>query len=588
MFGRLWPGPVVRIVMGKRWIIPVVSSGRQDAAHRWGVAPVVAQLLLNRGVRPDEDCETFLSPRLADLHPPDLLPGARKAAGLIAGAVRAGDRIVLYGDYDVDGTSGVAILWHILHACGADVRFYVPHRVEEGYGLNHEAAKHLIDEGTRLIVTIDCGITAVDVAEAVCGSGVGLIVTDHHTPHNGIPRADAIVHPSVGGDYPNPAICGAGVAFKLAWSIARELSGTERVRPELRRLLMELLPLAALGTIADVVALVGENRIIAKHGLEGLAKTQLPGLRALLRSAGLNGDRVDGHDVGFKLAPRLNAAGRMGHARLAVELLTSADPDRAREIALYLEENNRLRQATERRITKQAIAMIEVGNLASDARRAIVLALEGWHGGVIGIVAARLVERYHRPVFVIALKDGVGQGSGRSIRQLDLADALASCGDDLVSHGGHAMAAGLRIDASRVESFAKRFVGLANNRLTGDDLVAKLRLDVEVRLDELTVPVARAIERIGPFGIGNPKPHLVTDWVELVGEPRLVGTGRDHLQATFSQGGVRVRAIGFRMAAVIEDLKEHRRCRVAFEPIINEFQGRQSVEMQMLDLLFPG
>lgn len=573
--------------MAKQWIISPPPADLTAAADRWCVPPIVAHLLINRGLSKDEPAEGFLSPKLRDLHPPEQLPGAAAAAVKIVDAIRANARIVLYGDYDVDGTTGLAILWHTLSRAGADVSFYVPHRVEEGYGVNLDAVRQLVADGARMIITIDCGITAVEAAEEIAAAGAQFIITDHHTAHATIPRADVIVHPTVGGTCPNPNLAGAGVAFKLAWAIGQRLSDSDRVGPEFRDLLVEMLPLAALGTIADVVPLIGENRIIAKHGLQGLANTALPGLRALKESAGLRGDRISGYDVGFKLAPRINAAGRMGHARLAVELLTRAGEDRAREIALYLEEHNRARQATERKITRQAVEMVEREDLAGDARRAIVLASEGWHAGVIGIVAARLVDRYHRPAVMIALADGKGQGSARSIRHFDLSAALAACSEHLLSHGGHAMAAGLRIDGDRVEQFAKAFVKIANNRLTGDDLVEKLRLDAQVALDELTLPTAEAIVGLGPFGVGNPRPKLATDWVELANEPRCVGKRQEHLQASFRRDGVSIRAIGFGMGSRIESLKQHRRCRVAFEPVINEFNGRRTVEMQIMDFQFP-
>ena len=573
--------------MDKKWIIAPRSQDAEQAARRWGVAPVVAQLLLNRGVTADESAQAFLSPQLKDLHPPRALPGATEAASLIVSAIGANLKIVLYGDYDVDGTTGVAILWHMLTLANANVTFYVPHRIEEGYGLNLDATRRLVEDGAGLIVTIDCGITAVEVAESLRGCGVQLIITDHHVPHATIPQADAIVHPTVGGTYPNPSLCGAGVAFKLAWAIAQKLSGADRVSPEFRELLEELLPLAALGTIADVVALTDENRIIAKHGLQRLVRTRLAGLRALIESAGLTTDRISGYDVGFKLAPRINAAGRMGHARLAVELFTRADASRAREIALYLEDHNRSRQATERQIARQAYEMVEQQGLAGDARRAIVLAAEGWHPGVIGIVAARVVARYHRPAVLISVCDGKGQGSARSIAPFDLAAALARCDEHLLSYGGHAMAAGLRIARDRVEAFTESFVATANNRLTGEDMVPKLQLDLELSLRELTLPMAEVILGLGPFGEGNPKPKFATDWVELFDEPRCVGRSGEHLQAAFVQDGVRLKAIGFGLGSMIEDLKQHRRCRVAFAPIVNDYQGRRSVEMQILDLRFP-
>ena len=573
--------------MAKQWMISAPSPDCEALACRLRVPSAIAQVLINRGLSLDGTGEAYLLPQLKDLHPPQLLPGASEAAARIVDAINAKTKIVLYGDYDVDGTTGVAILWHMLRQAGAEVTFYVPHRIDEGYGLNLEAVKRLVEDGAGMIVSVDCGITAVDIAKVLKDSGVTLIITDHHAPHAELPDAAAIVHPTVGGTYPNPHLSGAGVAFKLAWAIAQRLSGADRVTTEFRELLRELLPLAAIGTIADVVPLVGENRIIARHGLSALPSSSLPGLRLLIESAGLSNGKISGYDVGFKLAPRINAAGRMGHARLAIELFTRADADRAREIALYLEEHNRSRQATERQIAKQAYEMIERDNLASDALRAIVLASPGWHAGVIGIVAARIVGRYHRPTVMIALNNGEGQGSARGIQHFDLADALSSCSRHLLAYGGHAMAAGLRIAADRVDAFTEAFVAEANNRLTGDDLVDKLRLDAQLPLHELTLPTAEAIVGLGPFGIGNPKPKFATDWLDLAQEPRCVGANLDHLQVSFQQNGTRIKGIGFGLGGVIEDLKQHRRCRVAFEPIINDFNGRRSVEMQILDFQFP-
>ena len=293
--------------MPGEWIIPPISPESVEAARRWGLETFVAQLLLNRGVSSEQSRTSFLTPQMKNLHPPGLLPGATAAAAALVEAIRSKTRIVLYGDYDVDGTTGVAILWHTLRQAGGEVTFYVPHRLEEGYGLNGDALRRLIEEGAGMVVSVDCGITAVEEAELLREAGVQLIVTDHHAPQAVIPQAEAIVHPAMGGIYPNADLCGAGVAFKLAWAIAQQLSAAERVRPEYRDLLLELLPLAALGTIADVVPLLGENRIIAKHGLNRLAESSLPGVQALIESAGLRGGSISGYDVGFKLAPRLNA-----------------------------------------------------------------------------------------------------------------------------------------------------------------------------------------------------------------------------------------------------------------------------------------
>jgi len=573
--------------VSKEWVIAPEPQGSAQAARQWGVPPLVAQLLLNRGLSPQQPVGPFLSPQLKDIHEPRLLAGAAAAADRVVAAIQARQRIVIFGDYDVDGTAGVAILLHVLRAAEAQVSFYVPHRIDEGYGLNREAALKLVAEGAALIITVDCGISATTVAQDLRQAGVPLIITDHHTPGPELPEADVIVHPAVGGTYPNPDLCGAGVAFKLAWMIAQRLSGAPRVAPGWRQLLIDLLPLAALGTIADVVPLLGENRILARHGLSALSQTPWPGLRALIEAAGLNGARIDSYDVGFKLAPRINAAGRMGHARLAVELLTCETPERAREIALYLDDQNRQRQATETRLTREAGALVERDGLAGDAHRGIVLAGANWHAGVLGIVAAKLVDRYHRPAVLISLNGSEGQGSARSVRHFDMFAALHACREHLLAYGGHAMAAGLRIKSDCVPAFTEAFVAQANQALTGVDLVPKLRLDAAVDLTALTLTTAEVVANLGPFGTGNPKPRLATQWVELADEPRSVGREQNHLQAVFAQNGVQMRGIGFGLAPLLEDLKQHRRCRVAFEPMINDFNGRRSVEMRILDVQFP-
>lgn len=573
--------------MAKRWIVAPPTEKLEAAAAHWGVPPIVAQLLVNRGLDPSLPGADFLRPRLTDLIPPAKLAGASAAAELLVQAVRNKARIVLYGDYDVDGTTGVAILWHVLTLAGAHVTYYVPHRVEEGYGLNLAAALRLADEGGQLIVSVDCGITAHDVVAEMRRRGVRVIITDHHALHGPPPDADAVVHPALDDRYGNPHLSGAGVAFKLAWIVAQRLGGGDRVATPFRELLQEMLAPAALGTIADVVPLVGENRIIARAGLEQLVKTRLIGLRSLIASAGLSGQAVDCYDVGFKLAPRINAAGRMGHARLAVELMTRADEARAREIAIYLEDHNRSRQSAERRMVEQACDMVETNSWASDARRALVLAHEDWHAGVIGIAAARLVERFHRPAVLISLANGEGQGSARGVPHFHVAEALAACREHLLSHGGHAMAGGLRIAADRVNAFREAFIELANHRLTGVDLLPTLRLDAEVPLNAVDLPSAEMILSLGPFGVGNPRPKLATGWVELAAEPKCVGARQDHVQVILRENGSCLRGIGFGLGRNIEDLKQHRRCRVAFEPMINEFNGRRTSELRILDFQFP-
>jgi single-stranded-DNA-specific exonuclease len=582
--------------MPKDWVIAPPAERRTALAAALRVSPIVAQVLCNRGVTEIESARQFLKPAVSDMPPPDAFPATLRAADRIVEAVRAGKKIVLYGDYDVDGVTGVSILWHCLRLAGAEPSFYIPDRLEEGYGINAAALAKLADDGAEVVVSVDCGITAIEPAALARRRGVELIITDHHLPKIGsegqpeLPDA-TIVHPGLAqeGDpaYPNPHLCGAGVALKLAWAIAQRFCGATKVRPEFREFLMDALGLAALGTVADIVPLIGENRILAHHGLLGLSRSRLAGIQALLKAAGLLGKKVGGYDVGFRLAPRLNAIGRMGHARLAVELLTRATPSEAETIARNLEDHNRQRQSVEREITAQAKQMVVDQRQDDDAVRAIVLASPGWHAGIIGIVASRIVETFGRPTVMIAVENGVGQGSARSIRNFSLIDALNRCGEYLLSSGGHAMAAGLRIDAGKIDQFREAFQARAAQFLTPADLKAKLHLDDVVEIERLDEALVADLDRLEPCGAGNASARLATDWVNVVGEPRAVGSGGQHLQVTLGQGQRQCKGIAFGQASLRPFLMDHRRCKAAFRPILNEWNGRRSVEMEIVDFQFP-
>ena len=568
-----------------RWIVAPPHPERERLAREARVPALLAQILLNRQIRTADQVRRFLLPELKELHPPERLPGAVAAAGRLLRAARAGRRIVIYGDYDVDGVTATAILWHALRLAGADVDFYIPSRLEEGYGVNAEALRQIRAAGADLVVTVDCGITAIEEARLARRLGLELIVTDHHEARGELPTADLIVHPTaLDASAPNPDLSGAGVAFKIAWSLAQQAAGMGRVTPEYRDFLVEATALAALGLVADVVPLTGENRIIASHGLRHLCRTQNPGLRALIEVSGLTGKRrYDEYDIGFILGPRLNAVGRLGHARLAVELFTRADPQRARQIATLLDGHNRQRQAIERQIVKQAEAMVIERGFHRAACHGIVLASPDWHPGVVGIVAARLVERFHRPTVLIALNGQEGQGSGRSVRHFPLHEALSACGEHLLSFGGHAMAAGVRIAADRIDAFTNAFLAQAARRLTPADLVPRLHLDDEVDLTDLMTDVVEVIQRMAPFGVGNPRPCLATRLVELVNTPRSVGPAGQHLQFTVRQERVHRKAVAFGRGGRLAELSDCRRLRLAFEPIINEWNGTRSVELKVID-----
>ncbi len=572
-----------RLQSEREWVVAAPHPARERLAREADIPPLLAQLLLNRGVRAAGEVHPFLRPDFRTLQPPSTLPGAEPAARRLAAAVAAGKRIIIYGDYDVDGVTGTAILWQALRVMGANVDFYIPSRLEEGYGLNQEAVQKIAADRGQVLVTVDCGITAVAEARQARELGLELIITDHHQPHEELPEA-LIVHPTALGLSPNPDLSGAGVALKIAWALGRHVSGGPRVSEVFRDFLLEATALAALGLIADVVPLVGENRIIASYGLRHLANTANPGLRALLEVARLTGKKAyDDYDVGFMLAPRLNAIGRMGHARMAVELFTRAGPDQARQIAVRLDAASRRRQQVERQILNDAEALVIQKGYDRESCRGIVLASPKWHAGVIGIVAARLTERFHRPTVLIALENGLGQGSARSVPHFPLHQVLRDCQQHLLSYGGHAMAAGLRLRADQVDAFTAAFQAEAARRLTAADLRPKLHLDDEVSLAELSLAVVDAIQRLAPFGAGNPRPRLATTTVELADRPRAVGSDRGHLQLAVRQDRTVRKAIAFGWGAQADELAEHRRLRLAFEPLINEWNGQRRVELRVID-----
>ncbi|MEM1011770.1 MAG: single-stranded-DNA-specific exonuclease RecJ, partial [Planctomycetota bacterium] len=542
-------------------------------------------------------CRSFLKPSLTDLDEPTTIPGLDAAAACIANALRDQKRIVIYGDYDVDGITASSILWHALTTLGATddhVTTYVPHRIDEGYGLNADALRQLAADGAQVVVTVDCAITACDEAALASELGLTLIITDHHewrTDDAGqpvIPPADHVVHPRLPGSTANGDLVGAGVAFKLAWEVGKKVAGANRVSDDMKAFLMNALALTALGTVADVAPLVGENRTIVAFGLGNLTRTKLHGVRALIDAAGLGGQDLDSVDVGFKLGPRLNACGRMDHAREAVEMFTVATPGRARDIALELETKNKERQKVERAIVKAAKLEVEENGWHEPDCPAIVVAADGWHPGVVGIVASRLLDAYHRPTIVLGLDDGIAAGSGRSIDGFNLAETLQDCTDLLLSHGGHAAAAGLKLDAANIAAFRDRFTDAARQQLQPDDLVARLRIDTEVKATDVTEPLARDLSRLSPCGRGNPTPILLLRNLELL-QARSVGKSDDHLQLRFNTGfGFGLKGIAFGRGHLAQQLSPGDHLDVAAEITINEWNGRTSAELMVRDLASTG
>ncbi len=572
----------------KEWVIKPFDDRCAELARSLRVSTLVAQVLINRNVTDLPAASSFLRPKLTDLIPPEQMPGIGQAVQRVKQAIEDGEKITIYGDYDVDGITGVSILWRLLRMLGAEVDYYIPHRVDEGYGLNEDAVRSLAESGTQLMITVDCGITAIESASLARQLGMHLIVTDHHSPGDQLPDAHAIVHTALDSSYPNQDAAGAVVAFKLAWALANEFATGPRLDPQMRDFMLSATSLAAMGTVADVVDLRGENRILTSYGLKSLPECNLPGIAALIESAGLTGKGLDSFDIGFRLAPMLNAAGRMGHARLAVELMTSDSLIHCRRIADYLKEQNSARQQCEKKIFQEACKMVVERGLNHPDHKGIVLAGENWHSGVIGVVASRVAEKFYRPTIMICVSDAnsPASGSARSIPGFSLYDAIKACSGHLIRFGGHEMAAGVTIHPSNIEAFTEAFDTYARENLTREDTVSKLHIDAALPLSEFRHEVVKELQMLGPFGQGNPEPIFATNGVRLTGQPRRCGARGDHLQIAITDNTSSIRCIGFRLGNLEKKLLENDYFNVAYQPQINTYNGNSTVQLVLTDIQF--
>jgi single-stranded-DNA-specific exonuclease len=522
-------------------------------AGELSVPELVARVLIQRGYGTPDTARQYLRPSLGDLVDPFRMRGMRVAAGRLREAIGRGDRILLYGDYDVDGTSSIVILKKALEIAGAPADFHVPHRLRDGYGMRPEVIQEAAARGTRLIISVDTGIRAGEVVRLAGELGMDVIITDHHLPDASLPPALAVLNPNQPGcDYPNKSLCGAGVAFKLVEALLIELG-----LPQARRwrLAESFLKMVAIATVADVVPLTGENRVIVKHGLDGLQRTPNPGLRSLLDVAGLEpGQRPTAGQVAFRIAPRINAAGRMASAGEVIELFLTGDPARARQLASQLHELNRDRQQTETDILTAALDECE-SLPVSDDQRGLVFAGDGWHRGVVGIVASRLVERFHRPVFVLGIdtERGEAQGSGRSIPPFHLLDSLESMADLFSRFGGHRQAAGVALPLDRLDEFRRRFNDYACRHLSPDDLCAQYDVDAVASVADLNQESVVHLMGMAPFGFGNPAPLLAILAADVRGEPELMK--EKHLRVRLGQNGRWLVCKGWNWADRIDRLR---------------------------------
>jgi single-stranded-DNA-specific exonuclease len=550
----------------------------QSLAEALNLPVALAALLVQRGHDTPDAARRFLRPELAALSDPFALLGMADAVEAVVATVAAGGTILVHGDYDVDGQCATAVLVRTLRAAGAHVHGFVPNRLRDGYDFGPAGLREAARIGAQLILTCDCGITAVESVAAARQAGYHVVVTDHHLSGDVLPAANAVIDPQQPGDVSGLGmLAGTGIAFKLAQALAPRLGLPANF-------CWHLLDLVALATIADVVPLVGENRILVKHGLRLLGDSRWPGVRALLHAAGVDPSEVRAGQVGYTLAPRLNAAGRIADAGIGLQLLLSDDEEECRTIAAELERLNRERQAIDQRILDEALAAVEREYADPGEHRAIVLAKEGWHPGVVGIVASRVVERFGRPTFLIALDGDVGKGSGRSVERFDLHGALHECGDLLERFGGHRMAAGLTIHRDTLDQFRERFNAVAQAKLSVADLGPEQRVDLELDPAEVSDELERWGRHLEPCGMGNPSPVFGVRRVQLDGV-RTVGS--NHLKAMIACGGRRLDAIAFNWADRASGL-DVGEVDVAFRLERNEWQGRSSLQARVVALARAG
>ncbi|HWY70619.1 MAG TPA: single-stranded-DNA-specific exonuclease RecJ [Terriglobales bacterium] len=516
------------------------------------LSPLVARLLVARGVTTADAAVRFLDPKLDHLHSPYLMKGMREGVARIQQAISTRERILIYGDYDVDGTTAIVILKRAIEILGGAADFHVPHRIRDGYGMKDDVIERAAADGVRLVISVDTGIRAFAAAEAARRVGLDLIVTDHHLPESGqLPHALAVLNPNQPDcTYPCKSLCGAGIAFKIAQALleARDEADARR------RLLPSFLKMAAIATIADAVPLVGENRVIAKLGLAGLRDPRNPGLRALMTVAQLADKQrqLSASDVAFRIAPRMNAAGRMDVAQTVIELFEAKEEDKARDLASRLNQLNSDRQQSEQQIVQSLEQRLTEPQFA-DAR-CIVLDGDGWHRGVIGIAATRVVERTYRPALVISRENGEGHGSGRSIPAFHLLAALESCHELFTRFGGHSHAVGFSLPSERIAELRQRLDDYARDRLTPNDLIPVLEAESEIELSGITPELIRTVQRMEPFGVGNREPMFISRNLRVLLPPKVLKEKHTKLRVEQTNGrAMRFDAMAWRMAERISN-----------------------------------
>lgn len=542
-----------------------------------GLPPAMAVILMNRGIKTEKAASSYMRKSLEDIHNPFMLDGMEDAVERILSALEKNEKIVIYGDYDVDGITSTATVYKFLKSQGADVSYYIPDRFSEGYGINILAINKIARGGAKLMITVDCGITAVGEVEFAKTQGLDIIITDHHSCHEEIPKAVAAINPKrVDSSYPFPHLAGVGVAFKLVLALAIKLGMNTR------EVFMEYVDMVALGTIADVVPLVDENRVIADKGINAIENTKNKGMKALLDMAGAGGKSIDVNSVAFFASPRLNAAGRLENASLSVELMTCNDDERAKEIAEHLDELNSKRKEIEQKIFEEAYKQAE--EMPEDTL-VYVLSGKDWNHGVIGIVASRISEAFYRPCILISVENGKGKGSGRSVPEMNLFDALSDSEELLTAFGGHSQAAGLSIAEECIPEFTKRINDFAKKNVDVASLVPKLYIDCNLGSASVTMQAAKMIETLAPFGEGNEVPVFSMMGLKVM-SVQSMGADKKHLRLRLSDKNNIFNAVGFGMGEFEEKLSAGMTVNIAFNMNINTYQGSENLQLILKDIKF--
>lgn len=559
----------------KEWIYDNVTERAEELSKAAGISTLLAKVFINRGKGDVQYIKKFLNPSLDELYDPFLMKDMDKAAERIIKAIENKESVVIYGDYDVDGITSTSILYTFLNDLGINVSYYIPDRLTEGYGMNIDALSKIAEKAVDLVITVDCGITSFDEVSYLKEKGIDIVITDHHECKDTLPEAYAVVDPCREDcPYPFKELAGVGVVFKLINALC--------IKMNLGNKHMEYLDLVALGTVADVVSLTDENRIIVKYGTDLIQNTKNIGLKTLINVSGLMERQIDSWSIGFGIAPRINAAGRLGDASRAVKLFVTKSSEEALSIALELNEDNRLRQDMDLSIYNDALKIIEE-EIDLNRQKVIVVAKEGWHHGIVGIVASKLVERFYRPCILISIDDGVGKGSGRSIEGFNIFEALGHCDDLLLKYGGHELAAGLTISPENINAFRSRINEYADEVLTRNDLIPKIRADARIQKSDISLESVRQLEALSPFGPGNQPPLFVYDNLTIV-EQRVVGKDKNHLRLKLDDNGFQIDAIGFNMGEQYEAYEINDRLDVLCSLEINTWNQQESVQMKLKDI----